>query len=292
MLSTLSLAATAGLLSTLHCWGMCGGIVAALALGAPAARRAHPARSLLLAFAYNGGRLLSYCALGALSALIVLPAGAGLWGYRVLQMLGLVALVAAGLRLGGWFVGVGWLERAGLGVWRHISPLTRHFLPIDRVTRALPAGLLWGLLPCGLVYAMLPVAAAGGGVAMGALTMAAFGAGTLPGMVLAGAASSTLAGFKPGPGLRRFAGASLIAMACVWFGLQWLGSTHDHAAHAGHAGHTGHLEHVAPAGASTEDPHAAHRHPPAAPSPDDPHAGHAGMHHAPGDDGGTGTAPR
>ena len=39
MLTTLLLAAGTGFVSTLHCWGMCGGIVAALALGAPAGVR-------------------------------------------------------------------------------------------------------------------------------------------------------------------------------------------------------------------------------------------------------------
>jgi sulfite exporter TauE/SafE len=41
-------------------------------------------------------------------------------------------------------------------------------------------GLLWGLLPCGLVLAALLIAAATASPGPGALTMLAFGAGTLP----------------------------------------------------------------------------------------------------------------
>lgn len=237
MFSTLMMAASAGLLSTVHCLGMCGGIVAAFALGAPAAR---PSASLALALAYNGGRIASYALLGAVSALIALPAAAAPWGYRLLQALGLLMLVGAGLRLGGWLSGAGWLERLGLRLWRRLSPLTRRCLPVDRVGRALPAGLLWGFLPCGLVYAMLPVAAGSGGTGRAALTMAAFGAGTLPGMVLASTLANRLGGLKLDLGLRRYAGAALILLACVWFGLQWLANEGEPAAHAEHMHHAGH----------------------------------------------------
>lgn len=277
--STLTMAASAGLLSTLHCLGMCGGIVAALALGAPAARR-DGRRSLVLACAYNGGRIASYALLGLLTALVTLPASAAPWAYRGLQAIGLVTLVFAGLRLGGWLGGVGWLERVGLRLWRRMSPLTRRFLPIDRVTRAVPAGLLWGFLPCGLVYAMLPVAAATGSLPRAALTMAAFGAGTLPGMILAGTLAQRFGGVRPAASMRRYAGATLILLACVWFGLQWLGGAPDHSAHAAHAAHapaTAGDSHAAHAPAQSADPHAGHRPPPSG------HAGHEGMHHADSD---------
>jgi sulfite exporter TauE/SafE len=265
------MAASAGLLSTLHCLGMCGGIVAALALGAPAARRDGRA-SLGLACAYNGARISSYALLGALAALVTLPAGAAPWAYRGLQAIGLVMLVLAGLRLGGWLGGTGWLERMGLRLWRRMSPLTRRFLPIDRVARAVPAGLLWGFLPCGLVYAMLPVAASTGSPSRAALTMAAFGAGTLPGMLLASTLADRLGGLRPAGGLRRYAGATLVLLACVWFGLQWLGSGHDHPAHAPTADGAG--SRAAHGRMPPADPHAAHR------ADASGHAGHAGMDHA------------
>lgn len=275
MFSTLTMAAGAGLLSTLHCLGMCGGIVAALALGVPAARRGGRA-SIVLAFAYNGGRIASYALLGLLAALLTLPAAAAPWAYRGLQALGLVTLIFAGLRLGGWLGGAGWLERIGLRLWRYLSPLTRRFLPIDRIGRAVPAGMLWGFLPCGLVYAMLPVAAGTGSLRGAALTMAAFGAGTLPGMLVASALANRLGGLRPAAGLRRYAGATLILLACLWFGLQWLGGTHDHAAHE-HAAHSAHSQQPSGAGphadrgrSSPQDPHAGHD------AMSHPHAGHAG----------------
>ena len=51
-----------------------------------------------------------------------------------------------------------------------------------------------GLLPCGLVYAYLALAAGSGGVWHGWATMALFGLGTVPTMVLVGCGGSALSG--------------------------------------------------------------------------------------------------
>jgi sulfite exporter TauE/SafE len=48
------------------------------------------------------------------------------------------------------------------------------------------AGLVNGLLPCGLVYAYLALAASSAEPWQGALTMAAFGLGTIPILALVG----------------------------------------------------------------------------------------------------------
>lgn len=232
MFTTLTMAAGVGLLSTLHCIGMCGGIVAALAVGAPGARRGGRT-SFVLALGYNGGRIASYSLLGLLAALVSHPFTGAPWAYRVLQGLGLLALVLAGLRLGGWLHGAGWIERVGLRLWRRVSPLTRLLLPVDRLSRAVPAGLLWGLLPCGLVYAMLPVAVGTGSPWGAAFTMMAFGAGTLPAMVFAGTLANRIGGLRPSLALRRYAGATLILLAGFWFGLQWLAADRPHAEHLG-----------------------------------------------------------
>jgi len=248
MLTTLLLAASTGFVSTLHCWGMCGGIVAALALGAPAGVRARGGAVTGLAVAYNLGRIASYAGLGAVAGLAATSAvGAGnVIAYRLLQTCGLVALLLAALRLAGWLPRNGLVERVGLRFWQRLAPLTRRLLPIDRASRAVAAGLLWGFLPCGLVYAMLPVSAGTGSAAGGALTMLAFGAGTLPGMITAGVAATRLGGLKPGPGLRRYAAGALIALSLAWYGLQWLGAGDAHSHHA-------------PAAAAAPDPHAHHQ---------------------------------
>ncbi|MCK7498200.1 MAG: sulfite exporter TauE/SafE family protein [Comamonadaceae bacterium] len=84
-------------------------------------------------------------------------------------------------------------ERVGQELWRRIQPLTRRFLPARSVAQALPLGLLWGLLPCGMVYSVLATALVAGSALRGAALMLAFGLGTLPNLLLAGALLVTTA---------------------------------------------------------------------------------------------------
>ena len=170
-----------GLLGGTHCVGMCGGIVGALSLGAPARWSMH--------LAYNAGRILSYGvagalagALGAASLALDGPAPVRLTLYLLANLM----LVALGLYLLGVTRALAFTERAGQHLWRHIQPLTRRFVPAKTVTQAFPLGLLWGWLPCGLVYSALTTALGSGSPWRGALLMLAFGLGTLPNLLLAG----------------------------------------------------------------------------------------------------------
>ncbi len=177
-----------GLLGGVHCMGMCGGIVGALSGQAGQGRwRLH--------LAYNGGRIASYAAAGAIAG------AAGSIGLLldhllpvqlVLYLLANLMLIALGLYLAGISGVAARMERLGLAVWRRIQPLTRHLLPADTVPRALGLGLLWGWLPCGLVYAVLATALLTGNSLDGAAIMAAFGLGTLPNLLLAGLAARKL----------------------------------------------------------------------------------------------------
>jgi len=171
----------AGLLGGAHCAAMCGGIVGAVCRGG---ERGVPWRRAL---AYNAGRVTSY---GAAGALVGGLGQAGLWlrGGPLLQQAMMFAAGAALLMLALYLLGYTPLVRAieggGARLWRHLQPHTRHFLPADTVPRALGLGLLWGWLPCGMVYAVLLTAAAAGDAMHGAAIMAAFGAGTLPNLLV------------------------------------------------------------------------------------------------------------
>jgi sulfite exporter TauE/SafE len=173
-----------GLLSGTHCVGMCGGIVSALTVQLPQQK---PAVSLHLA--YNVGRLTSYTlagaimgALGSLSLLLnnVLPI------QMVLYVAANLMLLAMGFYLLGISRAAAFVERVGKRLWQHLQPLTRCFLPVRSVAQAFPLGMLWGWLPCGLVYGVLSVALLSGSAGRGALTLLAFGLGTLPNLLLAG----------------------------------------------------------------------------------------------------------
>jgi hypothetical protein len=227
-----------GLASTLHCWGMCGGIVAAFTLGVPG--HAGPMLRGTLVFAFNAGRVLSYTVAGAAAgaaggALLTLP-----WRGPIhlgLQLAAGFIVVLAGLRLGGWWRRDGWLERGGARVWAALQPACRRLLPVERLTRALALGALWGAIPCGLVYSALAVAAARGDATGGAALMLAFGAGTLPGMIAAGLAGAELRARFGHPSWRRGLALALIAAGLSGPLVSWhIAGDGDHTGHAGHHG--------------------------------------------------------
>lgn len=177
-----------GVLSALHCIGMCGGILGALSFSLPATIRSQPGRLAAFLLAINLGRITSYAAAGAVfgwfgGALLVGASTA--WVYDALRVLAALVMVGIGLYIGGWFPRFVALERLGGPLWRLLEPYGRRLLPIQSPLQALFYGAIWGWLPCGLVYSMLIGSPAQGGAVAGALYMASFGAGTLP-VLLAG----------------------------------------------------------------------------------------------------------
>ncbi len=193
-----------GLLGSVHCVGMCGGIVGALSAAQP--RQRHPTQRVqvisitpvhvpapvLRVAAYNAGRIGSYAVAGAIAGGASQAAATLLQVSNVQSALYWMAnlmLVALGLFLSDLWRGLSHLEAAGHHLWRHIRPLLGPMLPMDTPWRAFALGSLWGWLPCGMVYSVLLTAMLSGSAASGALVMAAFGLGTLPmlfGLGLAG----------------------------------------------------------------------------------------------------------
>jgi hypothetical protein len=213
----LSLAAAflLGLASTLHCWGMCGGIIGALSMGLTRDAAAAPLRRALLVAGFNAGRVLSYAVAGLVAGSaggLVLAASGRAPAYLALQLAAAAMLVAIGLHLAGWFPALGVLEAAGSAIWRRLQAAGRLFLPVDSLPQALVLGSLWGWLPCGLVYSTLLWTAAHADPLLGAGAMAAFGLGTLPGMIAAGLAAGSAQSLRAGPGLRRAVGALIIVL--------------------------------------------------------------------------------
>lgn len=153
-----------GLLGSAHCAVMCGPVAASLCT--------RPKASL----AFNAGRILTYVALGVV---------AGAFGAMVpffavaLRPIAAIALVALGLHLAGVSSIFTKVERIGLPLWKRLAPLTKKPLHTTLL------GAIWGFVPCGLVYTALTVAATSGSALAGALTMLAFGIGTLPAMAAA-----------------------------------------------------------------------------------------------------------
>jgi len=192
-----------GLAGSVHCAGMCGGIVGALSV-APRPAFPVPVRTVAVqrlapvaahVGAYNAGRIASYAAAGALAGGLA-GGAARLAGLPALQLgayvLANLMLVALGLYLMDAWRGLALLERGGQALWRRISPLLRQLGPGATPGRMFAAGALWGWLPCGMVYSMLVTAMLSGSALGGASVMLAFGLGTLPMLAAIGMAGVRL----------------------------------------------------------------------------------------------------
>lgn len=200
-----------GLLGGGHCLGMCGGLMGALTLAIPPEQRGKRLRLLL---AYNLGRILSYGAAGLLLGLAGW-AVAGSSAEVVMRSLAALLLIAMGLYLAGWWSGLTRIEALGRGIWRHIQPLTRRFMPVSSIPKAMVLGALWGWLPCGLVYSTLLWASSQGNAVDSALLMLAFGLGTWPVLLATGLAAERITALLRRQGVR-VAGGLLVMLFGIW----------------------------------------------------------------------------
>ena len=82
--------------------------------------------------------------------------------------------------------------------------------------------MVWGWMPCGFVYTVLLIATLQHSALHGAITMAAFGLGTMPALFMTSLASRRYVGVLATPAARRVAGSVLLISAIVtllgpWF---------------------------------------------------------------------------
>jgi sulfite exporter TauE/SafE len=194
------------LFASVHCIGMCGPLLA-LAEGLRPGKWT-PWSQLPM----HAGRIVTYALLGLVAGLVgglVDHAGIAAGVRGAASLLGGAAMVLFAVVLLGWFP------------WRRPLTVSEGF--VGRFSRRLASrhplggvvlGLYWGLLPCGLVWAALLCAGATGSALRGALVMVAFGAGTVPALLLAGGLGGLV-----GPRLRgmlpRVAAASVMALGLL-----------------------------------------------------------------------------
>lgn len=248
-----------GLMGSVHCIGMCGGIVGALSSAGPgraasartpvtlsssalgavepgALRRVIPiqiaggstgtvpvfTQDLVRVLSYNLGRLSSYALAGALAGGIAagLLRGADVLGWlapaqTAAYVMTNLVLVLLGLYLTQWWTGMTRIEQLGSGLWARLRPHAARLVPVDTPQKALLLGSLWGWLPCGMVYSALLTALMAGSAVQGALTMLAFGAGTLPVLLAAGLSGARLRQLASRPAVRRAAGVIVLAFGIL-----------------------------------------------------------------------------
>lgn len=162
-----------GLLSSLHCVGMCGPI----ALATPTIGQSNT-QKWVGKLIYNLGRVFTYSALGAVFGLF----GAGLkiagWQQGVSITVGVLMMIVA-------VVNSSWIEQyIASGITKFTSRNIGVLFQRKTYTALWLIGVLNGLLPCGFVYLALLGAISTQNVFEGVLFMMLFGLGTLPLMYL------------------------------------------------------------------------------------------------------------
>lgn len=218
---TLGAALLLGLAASAHCLLMCGGIAAALGIATAGGHNGQPLPRLLIG--YQLGRVASYTLAGLLLGGIF----GGLVGLldtdnlrRALRVLAALALLLGAL------VALGRMRELGSGIgrrlWSRVAPLGRRLLPVKTFPRSFAFGMVWGFMPCGFVYTVLLIATMQADAVRSALTMAAFGLGTLPAMFLAAIGAQRFAGFSARPAARRLAGGALLVSAALTLVAPWL----------------------------------------------------------------------
>lgn len=181
-----------GLLTSVHCIAMCGGINLSQCLPVSdqpdgVQKRSAFAPSLL----YNLGRVVSYTVIGFLLGLVGLLLGGGsgvpvlLQG--VLKLFAGAVMVIMGINMLGLFP---WLRRLNLKMPDFIAKRIGKKKAADR--RPFVIGLLNGLMPCGPLQSMQILALASGNPFAGALSMLLFSLGTVPLMLGLGTLVSAL----------------------------------------------------------------------------------------------------
>jgi len=160
----------AGLVTSLHCAGMCGPLACAVM---PAGRDGSDPQAV--ASAYHLTRLAGYGALGALAGAVGrLPLTLlGDSGLRWLPWLLVVFFVAVAFRLDQRLPRVPLLGRA-------YAALLARLRGGSRLRAAAALGLATPLLPCGPLYFLLTLALLSGSALRGAEVLLAFGLGTVP----------------------------------------------------------------------------------------------------------------
>lgn len=173
-----------GLTSNLHCIGMCGPIAMAIPVD-----RTNNLSILSGILQYNSGRVLTYSLLGALVGFIGITATT----LGILQWLSIITgvfliLYAWRKLIGSALEGKISIPAVNMFVSRNIGKLMHSKTPLKLTL----LGSLNGLLPCGMVFLALGNAILGGSPTQSALSMAAFGIGTLPSMIAVGFAANRM----------------------------------------------------------------------------------------------------
>lgn len=193
-----------GLMSSLHCLGMCGPLV--IGILPPDSNSFQKAKLLGL---YHSGRLMVYSLLGLLAGLIAEQIDLPNIQQALSIVLGALLLLWVILHYFGWLKPIQ-LKLVNSAFQKSFAK----FWAIKGYMRYLFMGGLNGLLPCGMVYIAMTASATSASVTSSMAFMAVFGLGTLP-LLTAVSGIGTVLKSRFKNYLKRAQPAFLLLFACI-----------------------------------------------------------------------------
>lgn len=168
-----------GVLTSIHCVGMCGGIMLSQSISKSSKNKFD---SILPALLYNLGRVVSYTLLGGIIGAIGSVFSLSIAAKAAMQIIAGVFMIMMGFNM------------AGFKIFRKFQIKLPHALCKVKNKSGSPfiVGFLNGLMPCGPLQTMQIFALGTGSAANGALSMFVFSIGTVPLMLTFGALSGLL----------------------------------------------------------------------------------------------------
>ena len=185
-----------GILTSVHCIAMCGGINLSQCLSMESfdkERKKGKLSVMMPAFTYNMGRVFSYTMIGFLLGAIGFLFGTGtkvgipVWLQGMVKLVAGLFMIMMGINMLNLFPG---LRKVKLPVPKWVISVIGRERAKSR--RPFWIGVLNGFMPCGPLQAMWLVALASGSPAAGAFSMFSFSLGTVPLMLGLGSIVSAL----------------------------------------------------------------------------------------------------
>jgi sulfite exporter TauE/SafE/copper chaperone CopZ len=206
-----------GLLTSVHCIAMCGGINLSQSLSGRAETGSSRAESSSFrsGLLYNGGRVASYTVIGGVVGALGSAVSVSGEARGVVQLIAGIFMVIMGLNMLNVFP---WLRRLNPRMPKIFADYIHAFSEKSGASKTpLYVGLLNGFMPCGPLQAMQLYAMSSGGFVSGAMSMFFFSVGTVPLMLGLSVLSSVMS--------KKFAGrmitvgaAMVVVMGVAMFG--------------------------------------------------------------------------
>lgn len=190
-----------GVLTSIHCVGMCGGIMLSQSLSKESKSKFEAIEPAML---YNLGRVVSYTILGGIIGAVGSVFSLSITAKAAMQIFAGVFMIMMGFNM------------AGFSAFRKFQIKLPHAACKAKNKASSPfiVGLLNGLMPCGPLQTMQLFALGTGSAVKGALSMFMFSIGTVPLMLTFGALSGLLSkGYTKK--ILKFSGVLIIVLGLI-----------------------------------------------------------------------------